>query len=116
MRKIWIITLAILLIAAPASAESNIIIKSPGKEQCGIVIQSLKTEMDHGNYCRDDSECIAVPLGCPLPCNPLMNINEPITRITALKETYDRICGSCDKGCAEPKGDPVCVKHKCVYQ
>jgi hypothetical protein len=117
MVKYVMMVLMAAIFSQPAGATPKVVIKPPSKQECTLLADSLKQQLENGNYCRDDSECAGVALGCPAGCVSLLNVNEDVARLVALKQNYDTLCGECTYRCpAEPKGRLVCVDRKCVYQ
>ena len=119
MRILMLLILGIListpLVAGTALAGPKVVINKPPAAQCNLLIDTLKEQLEVGNHCRDDAECVSISLGCPLPCQAPLSRTENLSRIAGLKANYDRFCEPCTYKCKEP-GDLACVEGKCVFR
>jgi hypothetical protein len=116
MKRFFTVMSILLMACSQPAATVEYNIKKPSKAECQMLLENLLQNLRTDNYCNHNSDCVSVDLGCPYPCDTLVNRNADIPRMKALKESHDNICPSCEANCSPPRGNPTCVDHQCVYQ
>lgn len=110
-----LILIFVVLLCFPAHAQ-KVVLRKPPAAQCKLLVDSLQQQLDIGNYCKEDADCVVISLGCPFSCASPLNVNEDIARMAALKESYDHVCGGCEDDCPTLRGTPVCAQGKCALK
>ena len=116
MRGITMALIAAALLCGQAAQAAEMKLKKPSRQECQMLLESLLHNLQADNYCKADSDCVAVDLGCPFPCDSLVNKASDVVRMKALKESHDHVCPSCEAKCRAPRGTPRCENHVCVYR
>ena len=105
-----IVTLApVLGYAAP-----KIVINRPSNTECNKVLHTIVDHAAQHNYCREDSECVPLLLGCHYPVIYWLTALRVSCPLSA-KSSYDSICGGCNDDCQPPRSAARCVRGKCRY-
>jgi hypothetical protein len=84
-------------------------------KECKAESARIHKESHRARQCSTSSDCVALPQGCPLNCDPIANRNE-YPRINALITRYNKVCGPCGLRCAAPSGEPYCLRNRCVWK
>jgi len=105
-----VIIAALIIIAWPQIGPN---LKSGGCQQLENQIQN---NLNSSNYCTQDSDCVALNLGCQLGCFAFVNKNADLNILGNLTNVYiDSGCKVCNELCIKmpDQSEIICSGGKC---